>query len=116
MTLAEQIYAQARMMTGELTEQEDSLLQLLSRSAGAALVGRLREGVRMEDCRADLAAAGSLYALAALAEGADRPERFTAGELTIQRGSAASAAHCLRSQAQQLAAPYVRDSFAFRGV
>lgn len=116
MTLAEQIYAQARMMAGSLTEQEDALLQLLSRSAGRDLLGRLRSGVRMEDCREDLAAAGSLYALAALAETADRPERFTAGELTVQRGSSASAANCLRSQARQLAAPFVRDDFAFRGV
>ena len=70
----------------------------------------------IEDLRADFIAAGSLLALAALSESDGSPERFTAGELTVQRGSPSAAAKCLRGQAELLMMPYVRDSFAFLGV
>ena len=55
-------------------------------------------------------------ALAALSESDGSPERFTAGELTVQRGSASAAARCLRGQAELMMMPYVRDSFAYLGV
>ena len=80
------------------------------------MVGRLRPGITAEDCRSDFVSAGSLLALAALSESDGGPERFTAGELTIQRGSQSAAAQCLRGQAELLMMPYVRDSFAFLGV
>ena len=51
-----------------------------------------------------------------MAESDGSPERFTAGELTIQRGSSSAAARCLRSQAELILMPYVRDCFAFLGV
>ena len=38
------------------------------------------------------------------------------GELTIQKGSSNAAARCLRSQAELILLPYVRDGFAFLGV
>lgn len=116
MTLTDQIYAQALMMAGHLSVQQDALLRVLCRVSKTTLEGRLRGGVTPEDCRADFIAAGSLYALAALSEADNTPERFTAGELTVQRGSGSAAANCLRCQADLMMAPYVRDSFAFLGV
>ena len=116
MSLVEQIYAQALLMAGKLSAEQDALLKMLCRVAKTNLEGRLRSGLTPEDMRADFIAAGSLLALAALSESDDSPERFTAGELTVQRGSASAAAKCLRGQAELLMMPYVRDSFAFLGV
>ena len=116
MTLTDQIYAQALMLSGELTSQEDVLLRALCRASKATLAARLRSGITPEDCRADFIAAGSLFALAALSEGDSGPERFTAGDLTIQRSGGSAAARCLRSQAELILMPYVRDCFAFLGV
>ena len=116
MSLAEQIYAQALLMAGKLSQEQDALLRMLCRVAKTNLEGRLREGLTAEDVRADFISAGSLLALAALSESDGSPERFTAGDLTIQRGTASAAARCLRGQAELLMMPYVRDSFAFLGV
>lgn len=116
MSLTDQIYAQALMMAGELTAPQDALLRVLSRVACGTLSARLRENVRPDDCKADFVAAGSLYALAALSEADGGPESFTAGDLTVRRGSGSAAAHCLRCQAELMMAPYVRDGFAFLGV
>ena len=63
-----------------------------------------------------LGSVGGAVALAALSESDGSPERFTAGELTIQRGASSAAARCLRGQAELLMMPYVRDCFAFLGV
>lgn len=116
MTLEDQIYAQALVMAGRLTAEQDALLKVLCRVARTSLEGRLRSGLTPEDCRADFIAAGSLTALAALSGSDSGPERFTAGDLTVQRGSGSAAAQCLRSQAELILVPYVRDSFAFLGV
>ena len=116
MSLEEQIHAQAMLMAGQLSQEQDALLRMLCRVAKNNLEGRLREGLTAEDLRADFIAAGSLLALAALSESDGSPERFTAGELTVQRGSASAAARCLRGQAELMMMPYVRDSFAFLGV
>lgn len=116
MTLADQIYAQALLMAGSLSQSQDALLRILCRVAKNNLEGRLRSGLTPEDCRADFIAAGSLCALAALSEADDSPERFTAGELTVQKGDICAAARCLRRQAELIMAPYVRDCFAFLGV
>ena len=116
MSLTDQIYAQALVMVGALSPEQDALLRVLCRAARATLAARLRSGITPEDCRADFVSAGSLLALAALCEGDGSPERFTAGELTVQRGSGSAAARCLRNQAELLMMPYVRDCFAFLGV
>ena len=116
MSLTEQIYAQALVMAGKLSQEQDALLRMLCRVARTSLEGRLRSGLTPEDLRADFVAAGSLLALAALSESDSCPERFTAGELTVQRGSSSAAARCLRSQAELILVPYVRDSFTFLGV
>lgn len=116
MILEDQIYAQALVLAGQLSQEQDALLRVLCRVTRTGLESRLRSGISPEDCRADLVAAGSLLALAALSESDSCPERFTAGELTIQRGSSSAAARCLRSQAELILVPYVRDSFTFLGV
>ena len=116
MTITDQIYAQALVMVGRLSPEQDALLQVLCRVAKNTLAGRLRSGITPEDCRADFIAAGSLFALAALSESDNSPERFTAGELTVQTGSSNAAARCLRGQAELILMPYVRDCFAFLGV
>ena len=114
--MTDQIYGQALLMAGELTVEQETLLQMLCRVSKVQLEGRLRPGLTAEDCRADFICAGSLLALAALSESDSCPERFTAGELTIQKGSSNAAARCLRSQAELILLPYVRDGFAFLGV
>lgn len=116
MNLIELIYSQAVIMVGELTAEQDALLRVLCHVAKNTLAGRLRPELTPEDCQADFIAAGSLFALAALSESDSSPERFTAGELTIHKGSSSAAARCLRSQAELMMLPYVRDGFAFLGV
>ncbi len=116
MTLEEQIYAQALVLTGNLTLQQDALLRVLCRVARNTVAGRLRPGLTPEDIRSDFISACSLTALAALSEGDSKPERVTAGELTIHHGDANAAAKCLRGQAELILIPYVRDGFAFLGV
>ena len=116
MTLEDQIYAQALLMAGRLSQEQDALLRMLCRVARINLEGRLRSGLKAEDLQADFIAAGSLVALAALSESDGSPERFTAGEQTVQRSPQSAAAKCLRGQSDLLLMPYVRDSFAFLGV
>ena len=116
MNLTDQIYAQALVMVGSLSPEQDALLRVLCQAAKATLASRLRGGVTPEDCRADFVSAGSLLALAALSESDTGPERFTAGELTIPKSGSSTAARCLRRQAELILMPYVRDCFAFLGV
>ena len=116
MTLEDRIYGQALAMAGELTQPQDALLRCLSRAAKAALLARLRPGISPEDCPEEFAAAGSLLAFAAFLESDGSPERFTAGEMTIQRGDRSGAAGCLRGQAEGIMAPYALGDVVFLGV
>ena len=118
MSLKQQVYTQAILLAGELTEHQMAVLEALCTAGTAALTARLREGLTPADCRADFVAAASLMALAALDElDEDRNvEQITAGDLTIRKGSRAAAANCLRTQAELMMAPYMRDGFLFRGV
>ena len=118
MMIAEQIYTQALLLAGELPENQKQLLQLLCRGASSSLAARLREGLKPEDCKADFIASASLFALAAL-NGADETKQlevFQAGDMTLRRGKGDPASNCLRNQAQLIIAPYLQDSFSFRGV
>ena len=116
MNLAEQIYAQALRMTGPLSPQQDALLRILSRGVKAELEGRLRRGVKTGEFRTELVSAGSLLALAAFCESDQSPERFTAGELTVQRGSGKETARSLRRQAERIMAPWLAGGTVFLGV
>ena len=118
MTLTEQVYTQALLLAGDLEPRQEELLKLLSSGAVSTLTVRLREGLRAEDCLADFVAAASLYALAAMSgqTDMDRLERITAGDITLHRSGIDAAANRLRYQADLIIAPYLKDSFAFKGV
>lgn len=118
MTLIEQVYAQATVLAGTVDERQEELLTLFCRSAVSGMLRRLNENLTPDDCRADMIAAGALYALAALSE-ADPDaalERVAFGDVTLVKGGKGVAARCLRHQADMIFSPYSADPFAFRGV
>lgn len=117
MKLTQKIFAQALMLAGVLEPDREALLRLLCTAASADLEGRLRQGVRPEDCEEAFVAAASLYALASLAQTdeASNCAAFTVGEVTVRPGDG-SAARCLREQAERIIAPYSADRFTFLGV
>lgn len=118
MTLSEQIYAQALVLTQDSQHADLPLLEVLCRCAENSLRQNLREGLTPEDCKADFIAAASLYALAALSEMDEisQLQEIKAGDLTMRRGSTDSAACCLRYQAEIMIKPYLKDRFSFAGV
>lgn len=118
MTLTEQVYAQALLMSQQAAENEGEMLKTLCRAAVVSLTDRLRPGLTPEDCKADFVAAAALYSLAALAELDDmsRLEQVTAGDITLRQSGNNAATGCLRYQAELLMAPYMQDRFCFRGV
>ncbi len=118
MTLTEQVFAQAALLSGAVSTAQEPMLQVLSQSAVSSLTARLRPGLTPEDCKADFIAAAGLYALAALSEvdEVSNLEKMQIGDVTMQRRSKSPAAACLRSQAALMMGPYMADSFAFRGV
>ena len=120
MMLRDQVLAQALLLAGELTERQQTVLGALCTATTASLNARLREGLTAQDCKADFVAAASLLALAALAGvSEDVPvEQITVGDFTVRKGVAShdAASNCLRAQAELMIAPYLKDSFSFRGV
>ena len=117
MSLTEQIYAQTLLLTRDLQDGDEELLELLCRSTEVSLKNKLREGITPEDCKADFVAAASLYALAAASEADEMADfdHIQVGDVTMKRGGTAAAA-CLRNQARLMMAPYLMDRFTFRGV
>ena len=118
MTLTEQVYTQAVLVSGVDAAGQELLLGVLCQSAVSGLTRQLREGITPEDCKADFVAAASLYALAAMAE-ADplmRVEQIQIGDVTIKRGGTTAASACLRHQAEMMMAPFLKDNFCFRSV
>lgn len=118
MTLTEQTYAQAVLLSGIEGERQTELLRVFCQSAVSQLTARLRDGLSPEDCKADFVAAGALYALAALSEVDDisNMERIQIADVTLQPGSSSAAARCLRNQANLMICPYLKENFSFRGV
>ena len=118
MRLTEQIYAQALLLTQDAQEKQLPMLEILCRTAENSLRGKLRDGISPEDCMPDFVASASLYALAALSELDEdmQMDQIRLGDVTLRRGSTNAAACCLRYQADQMMAPYVKDSFTFMGV
>ena len=118
MMLTEQIFAQAALLAGPLTERQTELLKVLVQTAESSLKNRLRDGLTGEDCKADFVAAASLYALAALHEAGKSGglEEFRAGDLTVRRSGMDTSSRCLQRQADLIIQPFLKDSFAFVGV
>lgn len=118
MTLKEQVFAQAAVLTGQLEREQMDMLDALCTASTASLAARLRDGITPEDCKADFVAAASLFALAAMnrvAEGKDMAQ-IVAGDLTLRRNGGDAASRCLYNQAELMIAPYLKDRFAFLGV
>ena len=120
MSLTEQVFAQAALLLGELTQPQRDLLSVLCGAATRSLTARLREGLTPEDCKADFVAAASLFALAAMnaADEKNAVEEFKAGDLTVKQNlhSRDAASRCLHHQAELMIMPYLRDRFSFTGV
>ena len=118
MTLTEQVYAQALLLAGDLSDRQSRILEALCAASTTSLASRLREGLNPEDCKADFVASASLLSLAAMngMEEDAAVEQITAGDLSIKKGSRDAAANCLRAQAELMITPYLRDRFSFRGV
>ena len=118
MTLKDQVLAQALLLAGELDDRQRELLGALCSAATASLAARLREGLTPQDCKADFIAAASLFALAAMnsVDEKEHVQQFKIGDVTMHRRSRDAASNCLRSQAELMITPYLKDRFAFRGV
>lgn len=120
MMLNEQVFANALLLAGEVTEQQSRILEVLCNTSTSSLKMRLRDGLTPDDCKADFIASASLMALAALAGvSGDVPvEQITAGDFTIRKGTISydAASNCLRNQAELMMAPYLKDNFSFRGI
>ena len=118
MTMTEQIYAQALLLAGEVSQQQSAVLDALCKAVYASLSARLREGLKPEDCKADFIAAASLLALATLGSVDEdgRMEQINVGDFTVRKKGADAASNCLRAQAELMIAPYLKDRFSFRGV
>ncbi len=116
MSIEELIYAHALDLAGVLEHREAGLLKLFAKSAARLLTGRLTVELSQPGCREALIDAGSLYALAALLEADSGPGRFSAGELTVEKGNAAMTARALREQGDRVLGPFAQDGFVFRGV
>ena len=118
MTMTEQIYAQAVLLAGELSQRQTVALEILCRAVYTSLSARLREGLKPEDCKADFIAAASLLALASLSNMDEdgTVEQITAGDFTIRKKGSDAASNCLRAQAELMIAPYLKDRFSFQGV
>ncbi len=117
MTLAEQAFTQAALLSGELDGQQTDLLKVLCGAAAASLTARLRDGITVDECKEVLVAAASLMALSALDEqDGGAVEEFKAGDLSVKRENQKAASRCLERQAERMMAPYLQDRFAFQGV
>ena len=140
MTLAEQVYAQARLMDQGLDEKSGPVLAALCASAVAGMKRRLRVNVEPEDCLTDFVTAGAMFALAAMndlgtvrrqeetvegtenTEGVDglvgqesRESSNRREKVTITTLDTQDASGCLRYQAELLMRPYFKQPFVFVG-
>ena len=98
-------------------EGREELLLLLAQAVERDLAGRLKRGVRPEDCAGAFPLAGAMLVMDALEScgGGGDVTSFTAGELTIHTETGAGQVR--RDKAMALLAPWLRDTgFIFRGV
>lgn len=119
MSLEEQIFARAALLTGQLEGTRAELMKALCAAASASLAARLREGLTPQDCAGDFVTAASLMALADLttAEEKGQIQEFQAGDLHIRQGAGGETQiRDLRRQAESMMAPYLKDRFVFLGV
>ncbi len=108
MSIQEQVFLQVQLMSNGIPAQQVPLAQTVCNSTVSTLSKQLRIPLKPEDIREDFVMAASMLALAALSEidTAMTPEQFTAGDITVRRGTGSAASECLKLQAQMLMAPY----------
>lgn len=103
------------MALGQRTEADRARMTALCRAAELELEGRLRDGLRCEDCGRAFPTAAAWMALAA--DGEENVESFTAGDLTIRGAEGTQQSRERRALAERLMAPYLKDEgFCFQGV
>ena len=98
-------------------EGREELLLLLARAVERDLEGRLKAGVRPEDCSEAFPLAAAMLVADALEawEGSGDVSSFTAGDLTIHTQDTGGRSR--REKAMALLAPWLKDTgFVFRGV
>ena len=120
MSLIEQIQAHALLLAGGMGDHQTRILNALCHSAASTLENRLRDGLTPEDCKADFIAAASLLALAAMTTymGEEFSENISVADFSIKTvtGYNDAASNCLKTQAELMIAPYLKDRFTFLGV
>ena len=124
MITTEEILTVARCFAGtELSQEEEAVLSTLCEGASALWTDRLRADLTPEDCRGTFITACAWTALGgmtgAMEQNRPAPLSFSAGDLSVHTGArdANACARSLRAQAQELMAPYTKDTgFAFLGV
>lgn len=116
--MTERIFELAKAL-GHVGAGDEDVLRELCVLAEQELSARLREGVSVEGCEAAFRVGAAWLALSGLCVGEAPVESFTAGGLTIKRGSGSPMEHsaALRGQSERVMAPYLKDgSFSFLGV
>ena len=120
MSLLEQIQAHAQLMSGNISPMQTQMLKTLCQASASYLEHRLRDGLTPEDCKADFVAAASLLAMAGLTSyrAEDYSEQVSVADFSMKtnKGYKDVAANCLKTQAELMIAPYLKDRFAFMGV
>ena len=106
---------------GAVPEEQQDLLETLCSAAEAELAGKLRRGLKPEDCSGAFPLAAAWLARAGLCAGQgaeDTPRSWSAGAVSVSGAAPASErADGLRGQAYRLMAPYLEDgNFFFQGV
>ena len=107
-------------MAGQVEEGEEELLALLCQVAERELTGKLKNGVKPEDCSGAFVIAAAWIALSLLcvSRQEDGVTSWSAGDVSVQKKeSAGEQAAVYRGQAERLMQPYCEDDgFAFMGV
>ena len=99
--------------------EADEALETLCAAAVEELRTQLRPGVTPDDCGEAFILAAAWTALGQRELGVDDGgvEKFTAGQVSIQRGDPRLRREALRLQARQVMKPWIADEgFAFKGV
>ena len=96
---------------------DEALVLGICQAAQSQLEGRLKPGLKPEDCGGAFPIAAAWMALGHLyaCDEAEGVESFSAGDLTVRTGGSRS--KVLERQARELMAPYCREiTFAVQGV
>lgn len=112
MRFEDEIYELAARLAPAGTEE--TVLRMLCRAAERELRSRLRPGLREEEYTDALICAAAWIAAGSLGRSGGNAKSFSVGDVSVTTGS--SGDERMRRLADQLMAPYVKDSFAFREV